>query len=77
MLPGYILDKKDRKAPGNTAALAAPTPLDMMVGFGRSGLGPGSGHPARGDAKLVTTHKELSEEFSLVNLENARRQAPL
>jgi tight adherence protein C len=67
MLPGYILDKKIVKRQ-EILRLSLPDALDMMVVSVEAGLGLDQAiqHVGR---ELVTTHKELSEEFSLVNLE--------
>jgi tight adherence protein C len=67
MLPGYMLDKKIVKRQ-EILRLSLPDALDMMVVSVEAGLGLDQAiqHVGR---ELVTTHKELSEEFSLVNLE--------
>jgi tight adherence protein C len=67
MLPGYMLDKKIVKRQ-ETLRLSLPDALDMMVVSVEAGLGLDQAiqHVGR---ELVSTHKELSEEFSLVNLE--------
>jgi tight adherence protein C len=67
MLPGYMLDKKIVKRQ-EILRLSLPDALDMMVVSVEAGLGLDQAiqHVGR---ELATTHKELSEEFSLVNLE--------
>jgi tight adherence protein C len=67
MLPGYMLDKKIVKRQ-EILRLSLPDALDMMVVSVEAGLGLDQAiqHVGR---ELQTTHKELSEEFSLVNLE--------
>ncbi len=67
MLPGYMLDKRIVKRQ-EILRLSLPDALDMMVVSVEAGLGLDQAiqHVGR---ELVTTHKELSEEFSLVNLE--------
>ena len=67
MLPGYILDKKIVKRQ-EILRLSLPDALDMMVVSVEAGLGLDQAiqHVGR---ELQGTHKELSEEFSLVNLE--------
>jgi tight adherence protein C len=67
MLPGYMLDKKIVKRQ-EILRLSLPDALDMMVVSVGAGLGLDQAiqHVGR---ELQTTHKELSEEFSLVNLE--------
>lgn len=66
-LPGYMLDKKIAKRQ-NTIRLALPDALDMLVVSVEAGLGLDQAlqHVGR---ELQLSHKELSEELSLVNLE--------
>jgi len=66
-LPSFILDKKIAKRQ-DTIRLSLPDALDMMVVSVEAGLGLDQAiqHVAR---ELQITHKELSEELSLVNLE--------
>jgi tight adherence protein C len=66
-LPGYMLDKKITKRQ-NTIRLALPDALDMLVVSVEAGLGLDQAlqHVGR---ELQLSHKELSEELSLVNLE--------
>jgi tight adherence protein C len=66
-IPGYILDKKIQKRQ-DTIRLALPDALDMMVVSVEAGLGLDQAiqHVGR---ELQMTHKDLSEELSLVNLE--------
>ncbi len=66
-LPGYMLDKKIVKRQ-NTIRLALPDALDMLVVSVEAGLGLDQAlqHVGR---ELQLSHKELSEELSLVNLE--------
>lgn len=66
-LPGYMLDKRITKRQ-ETLRLSLPDALDMMVVSVEAGLGLDQAiqHVGR---ELQMTHKELSEEFSLVNLE--------
>jgi tight adherence protein C len=66
-IPGYMLDKKIQKRQ-ETIRLSLPDALDMMVVSVEAGLGLDQAiqHVGR---ELQMTHKELSEELSLVNLE--------
>ena len=66
-IPGYMLDKKMAKRQ-ETIRLSLPDALDMMVVSVEAGLGLDQAiqHVGR---ELQLTHKELSEELSLVNLE--------
>jgi len=66
-LPGYMLDKKIAKRQ-TTIRLALPDALDMLVVSIEAGLGLDQAiqHVGR---ELQLSHKELSEELSLVNLE--------
>ncbi len=66
-LPGYILDKKIA-ARQDRLRMSLPDALDMMVVSVEAGLGLDQAiqHVGR---ELQMTHKELSEELSLVNLE--------
>jgi len=66
-LPGYMLDKKIAKRQ-MTIRLALPDGLDMLVVSIEAGLGLDQAlqHVGR---ELQLSHKELSEELSLVNLE--------
>jgi tight adherence protein C len=66
-IPGYILDKKIQKRQ-DTIRLSLPDALDMMVVSVEAGLGLDQAiqHVGR---ELQMTHKDLSEELSLVNLE--------
>jgi tight adherence protein C len=66
-LPGYMLDKKIEKRQ-NTIRLALPDALDMLVVSVEAGLGLDQAlqHVGR---ELQMSHRELSEELSLVNLE--------
>ena len=66
-LPGFILDKKIAKRQ-DTIRLSLPDALDMLVVSVEAGLGLDQAlqHVGR---ELQLTHKELSEELSLVNLE--------
>ena len=66
-LPGYMLDKRIVKRQ-NTIRLALPDALDMLVVSIEAGLGLDQAiqHVGR---ELQLSHKELSEELSLVNLE--------
>lgn len=66
-LPGYMLDKKILKRQ-TTIRLALPDALDMLVVSIEAGLGLDQAiqHVGR---ELQLSHKELSEELSLVNLE--------
>jgi tight adherence protein C len=66
-IPGYVLDKKIA-ARQETIKLALPDALDMLVVSVEAGLGLDQAlqHVGR---ELQLTHKELSEELSLVNLE--------
>ncbi len=66
-LPGYMLDKRIAKRQ-NTIRLALPDALDMLVVSVEAGLGLDQAlqHVGR---ELQLSHKELSEELSLVNLE--------
>jgi tight adherence protein C len=66
-LPGYMLDKKIAKRQ-TTIRLALPDGLDMLVVSIEAGLGLDQAlqHVGR---ELQLSHKELSEELSLVNLE--------
>jgi tight adherence protein C len=66
-LPGYVLDKKILKRQ-ETLRLSLPDALDMMVVSVEAGLGLDQAiqHVGR---ELQMTHRELSEELSLVNLE--------
>jgi len=66
-LPGYMLDKKIAKRQ-MTIRLALPDALDMLVVSVEAGLGLDQAlqHVGR---ELQLSHKELSEELSLVNLE--------
>ncbi len=65
--PGYMLDKKISKRQ-DTIRLALPDALDMLVVSVEAGLGLDQAlqHVGR---ELALSHKELSEELSLVNLE--------
>jgi tight adherence protein C len=65
--PGFMLDKKIAKRQ-DTLRLSLPDALDMMVVSVEAGLGLDQAiqHVGR---ELQMTHKELSEELSLVNLE--------
>lgn len=66
-LPGYMLDKKIAKRQ-ETIRLSLPDALDMLVVSVEAGLGLDQAlqHVGR---ELQLSHKELSEELSLVNLE--------
>lgn len=66
-IPGYILDKKIA-ARQDIIRLSLPDALDMMVVSVEAGLGLDQAiqHVGR---ELQMTHKDLSEELSLVNLE--------
>lgn len=66
-LPSFILDKKIAKRQ-ETLRLSLPDALDMLVVSVEAGLGLDQAlqHVGR---ELQVTHKELSEELSLVNLE--------
>lgn len=66
-LPSYMLDKKIRKRQ-DILRLSLPDALDMLVVSVEAGLGLDQAiqHVGR---ELQITHKELSEELSLVNLE--------
>ena len=66
-LPGYMLDKRIAKRQ-TTIRLALPDALDMLVVSIEAGLGLDQAiqHVGR---ELQLSHKELSEELSLVNLE--------
>jgi tight adherence protein C len=66
-IPSYILDKKIAKRQ-ETIRLSLPDALDMLVVSVEAGLGLDQAiqHVGR---ELQITHKELSEELSLVNLE--------
>src|SRR5579872_4681351 len=66
-VPGYILDKKIAKRQ-DTIRLSLPDALDMLVVSVEAGLGLDQAlqHVGR---ELQISHKELSEELSLVNLE--------
>jgi tight adherence protein C len=66
-LPSYILDKRIAKRQ-ETLRLSLPDALDMLVVSVEAGLGLDQAlqHVGR---ELQLTHKELSEELSLVNLE--------
>jgi len=66
-LPGYVLDKKIVKRQ-DTLKLALPDALDMLVVSVEAGLGLDQAlqHVGR---ELQLSHKELSDELSLVNLE--------
>jgi len=66
-LPAYMLDKMIAKRQ-ETLRLSLPDALDMMVVSVEAGLGLDQAiqHVGR---ELQMTHKELSEELSLVNLE--------
>src|SRR5579872_2732161 len=66
-IPGYMLDKKIAKRQ-ETIRLSLPDALDMLVVSVEAGLGLDQAlqHVGR---ELQLTHKELSEELSLVNLE--------
>src|SRR5579859_5461791 len=66
-LPGFVLDKKIAKRQ-ETIRLSLPDALDMLVVSVEAGLGLDQAlqHVGR---ELQLTHKELSEELSLVNLE--------
>src|SRR6266436_7362656 len=66
-IPGYILDKKIAKRQ-DIIRLSLPDALDMMVVSVEAGLGLDQAiqHVGR---ELQMTHKDLSEELSLVNLE--------
>jgi tight adherence protein C len=66
-LPGFMLDKRIVKRQ-ETLRLSLPDALDMMVVSVEAGLGLDQAiqHVGR---ELQMTHKELSEELSLVNLE--------
>lgn len=66
-IPGMMLDKKIHKRQ-ETLRLSLPDALDMMVVSVEAGLGLDQAiqHVGR---ELQMTHKELSEELSLVNLE--------
>ena len=66
-LPGYMLDKKILKRQ-TTIRLALPDALDMLVVSIEAGLGLDQAiqHVGR---ELQMSHRELSEELSLVNLE--------
>ena len=65
--PGFMLDKRIAKRQ-DTLRLSLPDALDMMVVSVEAGLGLDQAiqHVGR---ELQMTHKELSEELSLVNLE--------
>ena len=66
-LPGYMLDKKIAKRQ-ETIRLSLPDALDMLVVSVEAGLGLDQAlqHVGR---ELQLSHRELSEELSLVNLE--------
>lgn len=66
-LPSFMLDKRIQKRQ-DTLRLSLPDALDMMVVSVEAGLGLDQAiqHVGR---ELQMTHKELSEELSLVNLE--------
>jgi tight adherence protein C len=66
-IPGYVLDKKIQNRQ-DTIRLSLPDALDMMVVSVEAGLGLDQAiqHVGR---ELQMTHKDLSEELSLVNLE--------
>ena len=66
-LPGYMLDKKITKRQ-EAIRLALPDALDMLVVSVEAGLGLDQAlqHVGR---ELQLSHRELSEELSLVNLE--------
>lgn len=66
-LPSYMLDKRIAKRQ-ETLRLSLPDALDMLVVSVEAGLGLDQAlqHVGR---ELQVTHKELSEELSLVNLE--------
>ena len=67
ILPNFMLEKKIKKRLDDSAAGAAGrSGPDGDRGGSRAGTG--SGHPVRG-TELRNAHKELTEEFMLVNLE--------
>ena len=67
-VPGYMLDKKIAKRQ-DTIRLSLPDDLDMLVVSVEAGLGLDQAIWQHVGRELQISHKELSEELSLVNLE--------